>query len=134
MIRHNNRELLFTTWVFSLLLAACSAGTAANGPTEVHVVLTDFGVQVDRASLPAGPVKFVVENSGMMAHELVLESAGAVNQPLQDGSNVAKASDIPAGGRVTLEWVLDQPGTYQLACHVPGHYEAGMKTTFSVSG
>ena len=40
-------------------------------------------------------------------------------------------SPIPTrrGGRgetAELEWTFTEPGRYQFACHVPGHFEAGM--------
>jgi uncharacterized cupredoxin-like copper-binding protein len=41
--------------------------------------------------------------------------------------------DIDPGQSTTLEWTLDKPGQYQLACHEPGHYEQGMVATFTVT-
>ena len=31
----------------------------------------------------------------------------------------------------TVEWTIPEAGKYQLACHIEGHYEAGMTTSFT---
>jgi uncharacterized cupredoxin-like copper-binding protein len=115
----------------ALSLAACSSPTPA-GPTEVHVKLSEFKIEMDKTSIPAGPVKFLVENDGTVVHEMVLEDVGAVDKPFDSNGQESEAPDIDPGKSATLDWTLE-PGQYQLGCHVPGHYEAGMVTTFTVT-
>ena len=131
---------MVVVFVAALGLAACGSkatatpgSEAAKSPTEVHVKLTDFKIELDRTSIPAGPVKFVIDNAGTIEHEVVLEPVGAVDKPFESGDKEAEAPDIEAGKSSTLEWTLDQPGEYQLGCHIAGHYEAGMVTTFTVT-
>ena len=47
------------------LLAGCGATTAPNQPTtEVKLSLSDAGCEPAPASVPSGPVKFTITNSG----------------------------------------------------------------------
>lgn len=115
----------------ALTLAAC--GGKASGPTEVHVTLTEFRIEMDKTSVPAGPVTFIIDNTGAVVHEVVLEPVGAKDEPFEVGGKKSEAEDIDAGKSAMLEWTIDQAGQYQLACYVPGHFEAGMVTTFTVT-
>jgi uncharacterized cupredoxin-like copper-binding protein len=119
----------------ALSLAAC--GGKPSGPTEVHVKLTEFKVEMDKTSIPAGPVKFLIDNAGALKHELVLEPAGVDDQPFEANGKASEAEGIEAGKSATLEWTIDKPGQYQLACHVKennvDHYATGMVTTFTVT-
>jgi uncharacterized cupredoxin-like copper-binding protein len=119
--------------IAALSLAACGP----KGPTEVHVKLSEFKVEMDQTSIPAGPVKFIIDNVGTLEHEVVLEPAGVNDEPLEANGKVSEAEEIEAGKSATLEWTIDQPGQYQLACHVnkdnTDHYANGMVTTFTVT-
>jgi plastocyanin len=123
-----NRALL------SAVLAALTGPAVALAavPTELHVTLRDFKVELDRTHIPAGPVKLRITNADATEHEAVLEFAGADNKPLKANRRTSEVEDIDPGQSATLAWTLDQPGQYQLACHVPGHYEEGMVATFTV--
>ena len=132
-MRKQSTGLLIVILVLvSLSLAGCGS-TAPAGPAEVHVKLSEFKIEMDKTSLPAGPVKFIIDNAGQLEHEVVLEAAGDVDKPFEANGKEAEAQDIEAGKSATLEWTIDKPGQYQLGCHVPGHYEAGMVTTFTVT-
>ncbi len=126
----NNR-----VWIIVLLviLALPLAGCANQGTTVVHVKMAEYTVQLDKTSIPAGPVKFVIENVGDTVHELVLEPAGANDEPFELNGKESEVEDVEPGKSKTLEWTLDQPGTYQLGCHTPAHFEQGMFTTFTVT-
>jgi uncharacterized cupredoxin-like copper-binding protein len=88
-------------------------------------------------------LKFVVRNSGKLTHEMVLgnaqaiaahakemqamAAAGTVGHQHAHGGAGAMALSVPAGE--TREWVIkfDNAGELEIACLVPGHFEAGMK-------
>ena len=110
-----------------LSLAAC----APKGPTVIHVTLTEFKVTIDRTSVPAGPVTFEITNNGAIEHELVLEAAGSHDEPFELNGVESEKEAIQPGTTVSFDWTLE-PGEYQLSCYVPGHFEAGMHTTFTV--
>ncbi len=133
------RKTSFVMLVVMISLAAFSLAACGSkgGPTEVHVKLTDFKVEMDKTSIPAGPVKFIIDNAGKEKHEVVLEPAGANDVPFEDGEKASEAEDIEPGASATLEWTIDQPGDYQLGCHInennEDHYALGMVTTFTVT-
>ncbi len=112
-----------------VVLAACSGQPA--GPTVIHATLSEFTIVLDKASAPAGPVTFEIQNAGAIEHEFVLEPAGAHDEPFEANGVESEVEDIEAGATASLEWTLE-PGEYQLACYVEGHFEAGMSTTFTV--
>jgi LPXTG-motif cell wall-anchored protein len=109
-------------------LVSAKASAAAN------VTLSDFKVELSTDNLPAGTaIAFAITNNGPSLHELVLEKAGVADEPLEFNGTAQEAEDIEAGTTRAVEWTIPEAGQYQLACHVPGHYEAGMKTTFTVT-
>lgn len=102
---------------------------------DAAVTLADFSVTAETGTIKVGqPVTFAVSNAGPSVHELVLEKAGDVDVPLEQADGTAaEIEDIEAGGSGELTFTFSEPGTYQLACHIEGHFEAGMVTTFEVT-
>jgi uncharacterized cupredoxin-like copper-binding protein len=89
-------------------------------------------------------IRFVVHNAGQTAHEMVLGSDAAIQQHAQamqqgqahhDGHSHGSgaAITVPAGQKGELVVKFDQATTLQMACLIPGHYEAGMRGTVKVS-
>ncbi len=121
----------------ALLVALASAlsvsqASAANDAV-VKMALQEFRVDISSATVQVGtPVRFEIANKGVIPHEIVIEKAGTVNQPLTDGSGKAIVENIAPGTSKTITWTFTEPGTYWAACHVPGHFEAGMKIAFTV--
>jgi uncharacterized cupredoxin-like copper-binding protein len=122
----------------ALSLVGCGStnNKEAATPTEVHVKLSEYKVEMDKTSIPAGPVKFIIENAGMVVHEVVLEPAMADDKPFEQGGKESEVENIEPGKSATLEWIIDKAGSYQLACHIAGaedHYAHGMKVEFAVT-
>jgi len=134
--------------VATALLASC-AGTAAAPAAPVAVVsggtinatLTDMKISVDKTSISAGTVKFVVKNSGAVIHELVVMKTDVAQDKLVAGDeagkvdetgNVAETGDVIAGGSNTFS-VLLPAGHYVLICNEVGHYVGGMHMPFTVN-
>ena len=129
-----------------LVLVGCSdAGhpgviAPVEGGIIVNVTLTEFGVEMDQTDIPVGvPVTFVVTNEGAIEHNLVLEVEGAIDEPLvsaEDSS--ARVDNLAKGQTGHFTYTFDDEGTaelassFQLGCHIPGHFEAGMVQTFTV--
>lgn len=106
--------------------------------TVVKVTLTGYKIEMSRTTVPAGtPVRFEVTNKDGIVHEFVVERAGQVDAPLSrevGGKKVeSEIEDIAPGKTETLEWSFTQPGAYWAACHIAGHFEAGMKIDFTVT-
>jgi uncharacterized cupredoxin-like copper-binding protein len=102
----------------------------------VPVTLADMSVKMNQTDLkPNTLYTFVITNTGQATHEVVAEPEGKVDQALE-GTNEpeteAEAEDIAPGTVRELSWFFTAPGQYQLACHKPGHFEAGMVEPFNV--
>ena len=90
-------------------------------------------------------VRLVVRNEGKVLHELVLGTDQQIREHAQQmqkaGSHDAHAHDSAGSAAIQVqpgqsgELVIRfaQPGSYQMACLVPGHYEAGMRGALKVS-
>lgn len=140
--RHTIRMIAMMVAVLALGVVGLQHGTNAYAvamakprPVTVKVVLRDFTISMSRHNLPAGkPIRFVITNRGQAEHETVLERAGAVDKALEVRGREYEADDIAPGTTRTVTWIVPHAGTYQLACHMPGHYQMGMKTLFTVRG
>lgn len=79
-------------------------------------------------------VRFVVTNAGKQRHEFVLGTraeqrehaemmAAMPDMQHNDGASL----DLAPGVTGELIWQFAKAGTVEIACHTPGHFEAGMK-------
>lgn len=106
------------------------AGTDASGPTEADattvVRMNEFSFDMP-TTYRAGRHTFEVVNDGAAPHEFALGAVG------DHHSHVGQTEWLDGGETATLTVDLE-PGTYEVGCHVPGHYEAGMKATITVTG
>jgi uncharacterized cupredoxin-like copper-binding protein len=83
-------------------------------------------------------VRFVVVNTDPIDHELIIG-----DQRLQDvheqgterhhGDRPGELS-VPAGETVETTYTFAEAGDLFFGCHLPGHYDFGMKGTISVKG
>lgn len=98
----------------------------------------------ERLQVQAGEtVRLVVHNAGQVEHELVLGTDEEIRAHAEAMKKGADHSHSHAGGAaISLapgrsgELVVTFPkaGTVQMACLIPGHYEAGMRGQVEVSG
>lgn len=84
-------------------------------------------------------VRFVVRNKGQLRHSFTLGSPRYQRRHEQEMQDMAAAEiaghmqDNPngvvvaPGGTKTLTWRFERGGPVQFACHIPGHFQAGMK-------
>jgi uncharacterized cupredoxin-like copper-binding protein len=95
-----------------------------------------------RIDVQAGEtLRFVVRNDGQVEHELVLGSESSLREHAEAMKQGAGHAHGHAGAAISLqpgqtgELVVTFPTatTVQMACLVPGHYEAGMRGTVEVS-
>ena len=97
-----------------------------TGPVEtVMVSLTEWSVKLDKTSVNAGNIKFVVTNNGQKyphAIKLISKSTGKAT-----GSQVAVTLDEVDTMTVNLP-----AGVYEVYCPLSGHKEKGMTTTLTV--
>jgi len=84
-------------------------------------------------------IRFVLENKGVLKHEFTLASAAdnrkhaAVMQkhPGMEHDD-ANAKSVDTGKRNEILWRFTKVGTFEFACLIPGHYEAGMHGAVTV--
>lgn len=76
-------------------------------------------------------VTFVVTTMGPVVHEFMVGGADAV---AQDREGTPEIADLGMMQTKSLTFTFDGPGPYAFACHVAGHYEAGMRGTIEIVG
>lgn len=84
-------------------------------------------------------VRFVVTNAGRIDHEFVIgtpEEQRAHERMMRQMPNMEhedpNALTLAPGETKTLVWQFGGAGVVELACHVPGHYQAGMVSAVNV--
>jgi nitrite reductase (NO-forming) len=99
----------------------------------IGITFGDMWIKSTVPSAKAGKVSFNITNQGQTMHGFAIVPAPAkVSGGLVDESTfIASGDHLAAGASGTVTADL-KPGTYELICHVPGHYAAGQKTTFEV--
>ena len=101
--------------------AAAGSDQAAGAPQTFEVTETEFAIHPAPMDAAAGsPLTFNVANKGQAEHDLTIE-------------DVAGTEAIAAGKSATLEVEALDAGEYRVFCSLPGHAEAGMETTLTVS-
>lgn len=110
-------------FALGLLVAACggssgydgtSSDTGAPVPTLTVTSLDSLKFDPSTLTAPAGKIKFVHESKGSVAHSFVIEGK----------------FKLVGNDDKTVEF---EPGEYEFFCDVPGHREAGMKGTLTVT-
>jgi hypothetical protein len=104
------------TFLFHLATPAAALGLTVPPPAEIQVQLTEWKVELSSASVPAGPVRFIVHNGGNIPHGFEVEGGGLEKE----------IELISPGASDTLE-VTPKPGTTR-SCAVggDGHKKLGM--------
>lgn len=84
-------------------------------------------------------VKFVLRNVGKVEHEFVVDSSDGIAEHRAEmaknpGAPHGDANEIYVDPKKSgeLVWKFTKAGTFEFACMLPGHYEAGMKGTVTV--
>ena len=95
----------------------------------------------ERISVREGEtVRFAVTNKGKILHEMVIGSAQELRE---HAALMAKFPDmlhdepymlhVDPGKSGEIVWNFNRPGSFEFACLIPGHYEAGMRGTITVT-
>jgi uncharacterized cupredoxin-like copper-binding protein len=118
-MRHLPRAL--AALVLALTLAAGACGDDGGDALELTVVGTEMAFDAPD-TVEAGDYVVTFENAGEIYHEVAIKDASG---------QVLRRTQAPAGGTSEMEVTLE-PGTYELGCFEPGHYEGGMFRTLTV--
>jgi uncharacterized cupredoxin-like copper-binding protein len=123
---------------------AASADVTALQVARVIEIRMDDAMRFgpDTLEVQAGQtVRLMVHNAGKVPHELVLGTAEQIREHAQQMKQ-GQAHDHHAAGAAAIqvepgktgELVMRfaQPGRFEIACLIPGHYEAGMRGSLTV--
>lgn len=123
----------------AVALTSCDAGGGDPGEQEVHVTIENSRFIPDHFEFTAGTtVTFVVENTDPIDHEFLIGDEAA-QQAHEDGTEPhhgAKPGElsIPIGETLETTYTFDEPGELLIGCHLPTHYDFGMRGTITVTG
>lgn len=100
----------------------------------IHIQALDLSFEPKSITVQRGEtVKFVITNKSPVTHEFVIgdpvlqtehekEMQTMPGMPMHDVNGVA----LPPGLTRELVWTFTRDGVVEYACHVPGHFAAGM--------
>lgn len=124
-----------------------SAGESGNPKKPariVNVTMSDSDGTMrfipDRLDVKKGEqIHFIIQNKGALKHEFTLASVQDNNKHAElmkkypdmehDDPN---AKSVDPGKTAEILWHFSKDGTFEFACLIPGHREAGMRGTVTV--
>ena len=124
--------------------SAGQPGNPKKPARTVTVIMTDsdgtMRFSPDRLNVKKGEqVRFVIQNKGVLKHEFTLASVEDNNKHAalmqkypgmeHDDPN---AKSVDPGKTAEILWRFSKSGTFEFACLIPGHREAGMQGTVAV--
>lgn len=124
--------------------AAGQPGNAKQPARTVKVIMREEGKKMlfepaHIAVRKGEQVRFVLENDGSMAHEFVLATVAENRKHAELMKKYPHMEhDDPNAKRLTpfadgeIVWKFTKAGTFEYACLIPGHREAGMHGTVTV--
>ena len=117
---------------------------ASEADRTIEVTVdNELAFDPDEFEVAAGEVvTFQISNTGDIEHEFVLGDEQAQQQMAEEmgagdghahSGEMSNAVTIHGGETAELTWRFpDEATTVLVGCHVPGHYEAGMRGTVTV--
>lgn len=137
----------------ALTLTGCGSDhsnpVARPSDRTVDVTMTDNAFEPTSLEVTNGDtVTFAFTNTGTARHEAIIGDDAAqaahhdeMGQAAEDdghdddhgGSTGAAAITVEPGATGEIVHTFDESGTVLIGCHEPGHWEAGMKATITVT-
>jgi uncharacterized cupredoxin-like copper-binding protein len=117
-------------------------GTAGRVTHTIRVQALDtMRYAPDELTVQSGQtVRFIVTNVGKMRHEFVIGDAEEQRQHAEMMKEMphmkhdeGNAVSLEPGKTKELIWRFGKRGKVEVACHLPGHYEAGMRAIVTVA-
>jgi len=124
--------------------SAGEPGDPKKSARTVMVIMSDsdgtMRFSPDRLNVKKGEqVRFVIQNKGELKHEFTLASVednnkhAALMQKYPDMEHDdPNAKSVDPGKTAEILWRFSKSGTFEFACLIPGHREAGMHGTVAV--
>ncbi|MBU6421762.1 MAG: cupredoxin domain-containing protein [Gammaproteobacteria bacterium] len=101
----------------------------------IHIKALDFSFEPKSIAVRRGEtVEFVISNDSKLTHEFVIGDAklqAAHEKEMQTMPGMSMKHDVNGislapGQTRDLVWTFTRDGVVEYACHVPGHFAAGM--------
>ena len=144
------RRIIGAVALVAIVAAGCAdknstSTTAGPARMRVEITMTDNAYSPSAVTVPKGEkVVFKFTNSGSVEHEAIIGDTSVQDdhaQEMMDGHSMSgmggDASDrtvtVKPGKTAEITTTFDAAGTLIIGCHVPGHYEAGMKAMLKVT-
>jgi len=108
-----------------LVLPACGGSSVGQPAGSIKVTMTEYKFDPGDLNAPAGKVVFYLVNAGTISHDLVIAKA--------DGTIVSRSDLVSAGDQFVFTVDNIAAGSYKTSCDQPGHADAGMKGTLTIS-
>jgi uncharacterized cupredoxin-like copper-binding protein len=108
-----------------------AAPATPNAPVAVQITLSEFSIESSLTTFTTGTrYRFVIKNAGVIPHEWAIMPRGE-----KDDTKAlieVEQAKLPKDASLSREFTFTQAGNLEFACHVPGHWEAGMKLPITV--
>ncbi len=150
-MRNRQWRWLVLTVLSLAVLSACGGGTA-TGPREITVQAEEFTFTPKALRMSSQEtVRLIFQNKGTVLHDFVVADLEAEVIEQQGGSpHHTPGMDAPIaykqhggppvihlavepGETATITFIPHEVGEYEFYCSVPGHKEAGMSGTLTVT-
>lgn len=134
--------------VGGLGMAACGSGEVdmweggAETSNDLTGTVREWAVNVSSSSANAGQVTFTITNEGTIGHEFLVVKTDIPDGEIpldgdhfsEEAEGIEVIDEIGEYAKETTETLTVDltAGKYQLVCNLPGHYDAGMHTSFTV--
>ncbi len=139
MVSQYRRLSVFTVFVLlaGLVLAACAgspSGSTSGKAVDVNITMTDYKYDSSLTTFKQGVTyHFIVKNNGSVAHEIYImppDSSQLTADQIASKALAGLGPDVMTpGASATFDYTFTKvypSGSLELACHLPGHYDAGM--------
>jgi plastocyanin len=123
--------------VLPVLLGGAMTLGGCGDPPVVPVQNRTIGLKLDeyrilpkRVSAPAGQLRLIVRNIGILTHNVAIETIPKVGSQ-DDPERIALTSTVHPGERTEVSFTI-APGTYRLVCTIGNHDDLGQTGTLEV--
>ncbi len=113
------------------------AAVSTGGSHVVDITMSEFQFKMP-SRIPVGHDTFRIHNAGHLAHELLVfhstvpvkawpkSKDGDVDEDAAGMNKISDGDNVSPGATQTRNVDIPAPGTYEVVCNLPGHFDAGM--------
>lgn len=114
------------------LVALVAAAGPAGGVRTIQIDIEHSRFVPDRVTVRAGErVRFVIRNGDPIDHEFILgdEEVQRIHEQGTEAHHGTKPGEVSVAAfdKASTTYVFGAPGTLVFGCHLPSHYDYGMR-------